>query len=120
MKRIVWLILASSTFAFAQVQPVAVASEPVEVCDCCEPSGGCDMPDCAPPPAAAPAVSVDRPATTHIVKARRDVRQVVPERVKFYASLVESTDREVWSCRPVIPAPAASPPLFQAHCSFLI
>jgi hypothetical protein len=119
MKRLVWLLLTLSTLAFAQVQPVVVLEQPADACDCCEPAGACDMPDCAPPPAQV-VVAVDRPAAEMRAENRQTVKRKVPAPAKFYSALVESANLSTGSIAMAAPLPPANVPLYAAHCRFLI
>ncbi len=119
MKRLVWLLLTLSTLAFAQVQPVVVIEQATEACDCCEPAGGCEMPDCAPPPAQA-VVSLDRPAAEMRAENRQSVKRTVPAPAKFYSAYVETVNPFMVSIATAAPLPPANVPLFTAHCRFLI
>jgi hypothetical protein len=121
MKRLVWLILAAFSTALAQVQPVDVRLLPKEKCDCCEQSANaCGMPDCAPAPACAQA-ALQLPAPAQIAVAKRTIpAPSATAREPFY---VQFLPRVIVA--PALPvadavAPAASAPLYQAHCSFLI
>ncbi len=118
MKRLVWLILAAFSTALAQVPPVDVRLIPGEKCECCVDSNECGMPDCAPAPACAqPVLQLQSPATE--VAAQRVAAAPSPAREKFY---VRFLPRVIAPVLPVADArpPAASVPLFQAHCRFLI
>jgi hypothetical protein len=119
MKRLVWLLLTVFSTAIAQVQPVDVPQAPAEKCCCCEQqSKACDMPDCIPT-----STGVQRvlPQQTSVeIVGKRAPAATVGIREKFYAHLVPRVH-----VAPVLPvnaaeAPAASAPLFAAHCSFLL
>jgi hypothetical protein len=121
MKRLVWLLLLAFGTATAQVQPVDVRLFPEEKCCCCaDGANACDMAsDCAPAPTscAQPALQLQSPAQA---VAKRALPAPQAAREKFYARFLSPA-----RIAPVLPvvevaAPAASVPLFRAHCSFLI
>jgi hypothetical protein len=120
MKRLSWLLLAVFCAALAQVPLVDGLMVKAKHCGCCHP-GACGMPGCcAPPASSSTAANSEQPARVMSLPA---VRQTQPGRgsaEKFYASFVEPA-----AVRPALvasaeAAPAASVPLFRAHCSFLI
>lgn len=119
MKRLVWLLVLAFSTAIAQVRPVDVRLVPEEKCACCVQAGECGMPDCAPAPACAqPCLQLQNPVAQ--VVAKRAVAAPRAAREKFY---VQFLPRVIVA--PALPvadavAPAASAPLYQAHCSFLI
>jgi len=121
MKRFVWLLVLAFCTAVVQVQPVQPLQAKQAGCDCCDKdANACGMPDCAPPPATAPAPAV---LANEISTLRAEAESVLPKsrsfRDHFYAG---------FSPRPAVPAeiapqvaaPPASVPAFQVHCSFLI
>lgn len=121
MKRLVWLFLAAFCLAVAQVQPVDVPGKQPARCGCCEEGDdACGMKDCAPPPATAQVrLVLETPALT--VRAESRKRSVAP-RARYENFYVQSVPR---SNRPADLAPrmvalAASVPVYQAYCSFLI
>ncbi|MBE36103.1 MAG: hypothetical protein CMI16_11225 [Opitutaceae bacterium] len=118
MKRLVWLMLVICPLAFAKVQPVVVATEQAESC-CCEQSGSCEMPDCAPPPPP-PSVALDRPAKETRSETRRIAKANTPAHIPFYTAYAKSADNSVQPQAPVSTELTVDTPLFQAHCSFLI
>lgn len=118
MKRLVWLLLAVFSTAIAQVQPADVPQAPAEKCCCCEKQKACDMPDCIPVSTGVQRALPQQTTVEIIGKRAAAVKQSVPE--KFYFQFVPCV-----RVTPVLPvsaivAPAASVPLFAAHCSFLI
>lgn len=120
MKRFAWLLLLVCTAAFARVQPVELPIEP-ESCCCCENTGACGMPDCAPPPAAPAVVTLDRPASEHRETARKKATQ--PARIetrKFYAPYLTVATPEPVSFAKDEPALATAPPLRVTQCAWLI
>ena len=119
MKRFVWLLLTVCSLAFAQVQPADWSPAPTDVCDCCAPQTGCDMPDCVPPPAA-PVLVMERPAAEVRTETRQTPKPAAPSVVKFYSAFAVPAPHSLVSLAPVLPVRAASVPLFRAHCSFRI
>jgi hypothetical protein len=117
MKRLVWLLLAAFCTAIAQVQPVQLPVAQAETCPCCD-SKACDMPDCNMPPAPA------QPARTQSSPVLMAVREVAvapcEAREKFYVQFLPRPARPSAERASQVVAPAASVPLFKAHCSFLI
>ena len=121
MKRLVWLLIAVVCTALAQVQPVVLSSAQDEACCCTgEQAGACGMPECAPVPAACPASSNLPVATGQRAEVRKPAPAPQALRESYFAR---------FEARPAVaPAgrvslrgtPAASVPLFKAHCSFLI
>jgi hypothetical protein len=122
MKRFVWFLLAAFCTALAQVQPVAAPMTKHAVCDCCEnDANACGMPDCALPPASAPAAFVVAAPVT--VQRDDEAKDLLPNsrslRNHFYAQFSPRQAVPV-EIAPQVAAPVASVPVFQAHCSFLI
>lgn len=121
MKRLVWLILIAFGTALAQVQPVDVALTKQAVCDCCDQPGACGMPECGLPPGHAPVtLTAERPAGELRRQTGRTVAKLSGPAFKFYLSLMEPAKVGSALRAPFDPAPAASVPLFQEHCSLLI
>ena len=121
MKRLVWLLIAVVCTALAQVQPVVVASAQDEACCCTgEPAGACGMPDCAPAPAA-PSCAQGLPT---VAAQRSETRRSAPSakaRYEIFCVGFDSRPAAVPAGRVSLRGtPAASVPLFKAHCSFLI
>lgn len=120
MKRVVWLALTVFCAALAQVQPVDVLGAKAKPCACCHP-GACGMPGCCPSPASGPVAfnsaqaecvrSVPAPGRAQLVRGLPDT---------FYAAFVEPTAVRGPLLASARTAPAASVPLFKAHCSLLI
>jgi hypothetical protein len=117
MKRLVWLILAAFSTAIAQVQPADARLLPAEKCDCCEQSAdACGTPA---PTCARPALPLQAPA--QLAAAKRALP--APSATAHTPFYVQFLPRVIIA--PALPvadavAPAASAPLYQAHCSFLI
>jgi hypothetical protein len=121
MKRLVWLFLAVFCTALAQVQPVDLSATKPEACCCGDASCGCGMPDCGLPPAQSSVTfTAERPTSEFRQQARRVTARLPHAALRFYLSLVEPAVVTTALRAPVKAAPAASVPLFQAHCSFLI
>jgi len=120
VKRLVWLLLFAFSTVLAQVQPVDLPVTKTSAC-CCGADCGCGMPECGLPPSPAPvAFTAERP-TCELRKPARRVTARLPHAVpNYYLSLVESAAFSPARRAPLRVAPAASVPLFQAHCSFLI
>jgi hypothetical protein len=122
MKRLVWLFLAAFCLAVAQVQPVDVPAKQHAKCGCCEgEDDSCGMKDCAPPPPASTQARLvlETPALTVRAESRKDS---VARRVRhetFYVQFVPRSNRPA-DLAPQGVAPAASVPVYQAHCSYLI
>jgi hypothetical protein len=121
MKRLVWLLLAVLSTAFAQVQPVVSPLTNNESCCCGDGSAGaCGMPDCAPAPAACQSgLTLQTPAAQ-----RTEARKLSPAaRVKPGCYFAKFGSRPAltpaWRAS-LAGAPAAHVPLFKAHCSLLI
>ena len=120
MKRLVWLLILVFGTAVSQVRAVDVRLIPEEKCCCCaDGANACGMPDCATVPAACaqPPLQLQTPAQA---VAKRAATAPAATRVKFYEQFLPRV-----SIVPALPvaelaAPAASVPLFQEHCSFLI
>lgn len=122
MKRLVWLILAVFGTALAQVSPVELPVTKAEVCPCCQDGGDCGMPDCALPPAPnpAPVFALQSPAPVVRFTIKRATPAPRVQAEKFY---VRFESRPAVAPAPgaiAVIAPAASVPLFRAHCSFLL
>ncbi len=121
MKRLVWLLLAVFCTALAQVQPVTFATTPKHACCACGGDGSCGMPDCVVPPVSARGVTLANSSPRIAVPAARPgATAVCAVREKFYAAFVEPTAVLAAVRAPARVTPAASVPLFAAHCSFLI
>lgn len=121
MKRLVWLLLLAFSTALAQVQPVDVRLVTEEKCGCCEQPGDCGMSECGLPPVAPqpiPQVSSATPAVR--VAAKRAAAAPQPAHEKFYEQFLPRVSVPPAQPVPEVPAPAASVPLFQEHCSFRI
>ncbi|MCC6415244.1 MAG: hypothetical protein IT582_04990 [Opitutaceae bacterium] len=119
MKRLAWLLLLVCTAAFARVQPIELPVEP-DSCCCCETSGACGMPDCAPPPAQI-MVALDRPATAQRAETRRKTAQPVHIATrKFYAPFLTATPPESVSFAKDMPVTPPAPPLRVTQCQWLI
>jgi hypothetical protein len=121
MKRLIWLLILVFGTAVSQVRAVDVRLTAEEKCCCCaDGANACDMAsDCAPAPTscAAPCLTLQAPAQA-ATKRTAPAPQAAHE--KFYAQFLSPA-----RIAPVLPvvevaAPAASVPLFRAHCSFLI
>ncbi len=122
MKRLVGLLLAVFCTAFAQVQTAPLSLATASHCACggqCD--GSCGMPDCAVPPAPIQWVGASEPAgTAAVAKPARKVVAIRRTPVKFFSAFLEPVSRQL-DLRASDPwTPAASVPLFKAHCSFLI
>ncbi len=118
MKRLSWLLLVVCSLAFAKVQPVLVEEEHAESC-CCESTGSCEMPDCAPPPAS-PTINLDRPAHTLRSETRRVAKAQTPAHIPFYSAYADSADDSVQQTAPEPTEQPVETPLFQVLCSYLI
>lgn len=119
MKRFVWLMLLVCTAAFARVQPVVLPVEP-EACCCCENTGACGMPDCAPPPAQV-VVTLDRPAAEQRATAqKKNAQPVSVEALKFYAPYQTASATELVSLVKDESAARPAPPLRVVQCTWLI
>ena len=122
MKRLVWLVLAAFGTLLAQVQPVDLPATRHEVCSCCEQSGACGMPDCVPLPATPvqAVFNLQSPATL----ARMVLKDAAPAprglKNRYFVQFEPRPPAGSALGATVIAAPAASVPLFKAHCSFLI
>lgn len=126
MKRLVWILAVVWCTAFAQVQPVPVATDlPDTPASCCAGSCAC-APDCHPVACAV----LPAPGASNLVAETpgREVRrshEAAPASpaapaAAFYLSLLPRP-----SARPVPPVSADevcadAVPLFVAHCSYLI
>lgn len=120
MKRFAWLLLLVCTAAFARVQPVALPVEP-ESCCCCETTGACGMPDCAPPPAAPAVVTLDRPASEVRETVRKKAAQPARSQArKFCAPYLTEIAPEPASFAKDEPARTTAPPLRITQCQWLI
>ncbi|MBI2518608.1 MAG: hypothetical protein HYV95_17170 [Opitutae bacterium] len=123
MKRLVWLFLAVFCTALAQVQPVDLPLPKANSeCCCCEGDGACGMPECALPPAAAQTQTPALARAGIVLRqvARRDAARLPQITPKFYSFVTERIVAATMLPAPASVAPAASPPLFRVHCSFLI
>jgi hypothetical protein len=119
MKRFAWLLVAVFCTALAQVQPVDVVVQRKH--DCCGGDCRCGVPACALPAPHSPVAYVSE---REVAVARPEAKRADPRLgtfiEKFYASVAApAVSREVRPA-PWSGAPAASVPLFTAHCSFLI
>lgn len=122
MKRLVWLLIATFLTAISQVQAVDVRLMPAdEKCCCCDENAGtCGMPDCAPAPSTGCTQSLLQ-LQVAVAAAKRPAPAPRADRAKFYEQFLPRL-----SLTPALPvtdavaAPAASVPLFAAHCRFLI
>jgi hypothetical protein len=120
MKRVVWLVLAVFCAALAQVQPVDGLGTKAKPCPCCHP-GACGMPGCCPPPASAStAFSSAQAESVRSVPAPRRAQAARGPANAFYAAFAEPAHVRSSLLATAQAAPAASLPLFKAHCSFLI
>lgn len=123
MQRLAWLFLAVFCTALAQVQPVEPLLPPAKnACCCCEDVGACGMPECALPPASTGPSSpvLERAGTELRQAARRDAARLPQITPKFYSFVTERIVATTTLPASALAAPAASPPLFRVHCSFLI
>jgi hypothetical protein len=119
MKRLIWILLAVFCTALAQVQPVDQLARPGRAA--CKCHGKCGMPDCPAPATQMPSEFLLEGATAVARPARKRAVPPAPKLVeKFFVSIVTPGVRPAVSPAPALPAPAASVPLFKAHCSFLI
>lgn len=118
MKRLIWLLLAVFSTALAQVQPVTLPVLPEDNCGCCDAQSGCDMPDCAMPPA--PTLAQLAPPVTSVRLESRRAAQPARRATRFYTHFVPTPSRLVVPVASVPTAPAAQVPLFVAHCSYRI
>ena len=122
MKKLVWVLIVACCTAFAPVQPVERLAAP-KACCCnhCKCKGGCGGPGAACPIAAAPVVFASDQAVSpaSLAPSRRSLpaRQ---SRARFFISFVERRAAMAGLTASARAAPAASAPLFKAHCSFLI
>ena len=121
MKRLVWILLAVVGTAFAQVQPVTLASLHHKcTCCCCDGDGSCGMPGCLPPAPPARTLLTANPPASLAAAAARQVAAPARTAVKFFAAFVEPAAVFAASRAPERVRSPASVPLFAAHCSFLI
>lgn len=120
MKRLAWILLAVFGTAFAQVQPVAFPTLRHHACPCCNGDGSCGMPGCLPPASTRTLPTATQPAGITVTEARRVAEPVRRTAEKFFAAFVEPTAVTAATRAPERVTPAASVPLFAAHCSFLI
>jgi hypothetical protein len=122
MKRLVWLLIAVVCTALAQVQPVIMPTTVQEESCCCtgDEAGACGMPDCAPA-TAAPSCAQSVPT---LAAQRSEARKLTPApKTRFETYYVRVDSRPAKSPAAGVSlrgTPAASVPLFKAHCSFLI
>lgn len=120
MKRLVWLLILAVGTLLAQVQPVALPATKTEAC-CCGVDCGCGMPECGLPPAPSPVAYIaERPTGEFRQQARRVTARLPHAAIKYFLSLMEPAVVNPALRAPGQVARAASVPLFQAHCSFLI
>jgi hypothetical protein len=119
MKRLIWILLAVFCTALTQVQAVDQLARPARAgCKC---HGKCGMPDCPAPTTQMPSEFLVERAMAVARPARKRAALPAPKRVeKFFVSIATSGVRPAVHLAPALPAPAASVPLFKAHCSFLI
>lgn len=121
MKRLVWLLLIVFSTALAQVRPVELAVTKADACCGSEDNCGCGMSECGLPPAQSPVTfTATRPSGELRQQARRVTARLPHAAPNFYLSLVEPAVVTTALRAPGQVAPAASVPLYQAHCSFLI
>ena len=121
MKHLVWLLLAVFSTALAQVQPVDLPVAKPAACCCGDEDCGCGMPKCGLPPAHCPVTyTAERPAGELRQQARRVTARLPHPAPRFYLSFVEPAVITTALRAPFQVASAASVPLFQAHCCFLI
>jgi hypothetical protein len=119
MKRIAWLLLAVFCSAFVEQQPVEWAQCSRCACCHCKVPGDCGMP-CSRAPAPAAAMPAAPEHALAALPAARIRQPAPPAAAKFYASFVELTTLPVALVASASAGPAASGPLYKAHCSFLI
>jgi hypothetical protein len=121
MKRLSWLFLAAFCLAIAQVQPVDAPGRPHARCGCCEgEDDACGMKDCAPAPATAQVrLVLETPALVVRAESRKRAIAPRPRHETFYVQFVPRSNRPA-DLAPRVVARAASVPVYQAHCSFLI
>jgi len=121
MKRLGWLLLAVFGTALAQVQPVALAVDGHRSCCCCNGDGSCGMPSCLPPPVSSPVLcTLGQPARIAGIEVRRAAPAPRRARVKSFAAFDSPAAASAAVRSPARVAPAASVPLFTAHCSLLL
>ena len=120
MKRLVWILLAIVSTAFAQVQPVAFPTQHRHTCPCCDGDGACGMAGCLPPAPARTLPTASQPASLTVTQAREVAEPVRRNGEKFFAAFVKSAAVSAPSRAPNRVTPSASVPLFAVHCSFLI
>jgi hypothetical protein len=102
------------------VQPVDGLGAKAKHCPCCHP-GACGMPGCCPPLASAPtAFSSVQAECVRSVLAPHQAQPARGFADAFYAAFVEPTNVRGSLLASANAAPAASVPLFKAHCSLLI
>ena len=119
MKRLAWILLAVFCTALAQVQPVEPVVQPKR--SCCGRCEACHMPGCALPVAHVPSAMVtERPGTVARPKTAQPTPQLSTFVERFYVFVDAPVDPRAPLPPPVRVAPAASVPLFKAHCSFRI
>jgi len=120
MKRLVWILLAVVSTAFAQVQPVVFPTQYRHTCPCCEGDGSCGMTGCLPPTPARTLPPAAQPAALTVARASQAVHPVPGAGEKFFAPFVKSAAVSAATRAPDRVAPPASVPLFAAHRSFLL
>jgi hypothetical protein len=122
MKRLVWLVLAVFSTAYASVQPVDLSYLAADTCGCCGEACACSAPaDCAPPPASfATLGAVERPSNRACAAARcaTPAERTLPG--KFYSFLVEPPAQPAGLSACVSAERPATVPLFKVHRSLLI
>jgi hypothetical protein len=119
MKRVVWLVLAVFCAALGQVQAVDLGAK-AKACACCHPDA-CGKPGCCPPPS----TTVPALEAAEVVEVAPAASRLAPRAhewaLGFCFSLVALTETSRKRAAPAVErAPAASVPLFTAHCSRLI
>lgn len=117
MKRVVWLVLAVFCAAMAQVKPVDGLGAKAKPCSCCHP-GACGMPGCCA--STSTACSPAQVETVRSLAAPRRAQAAPGISGTFYAVFVEPIAKGSPLFASARAAPAASVPIFTAHCSLLI
>jgi hypothetical protein len=122
MKRLAWLLLAVCCTAFVRVQPAESLVSCQSACCHHKAPGACDMPcgRAVAPPAAPMTFASEKPARISKPALKQDSGPARFSEQKFYAPFVEIAAPSVALDAPALLAPAASVPLFRAHCSALI
>ncbi|RXK54684.1 hypothetical protein ESB00_01955 [Oleiharenicola lentus] len=121
MKRLVWILVAVFCAALAQVQAVDLPVLAGGECCCCEDQArACGMPDCAPAPAAAQGLLQLPVAAAQRSEARKLTPAPKARFETFYVRVDSLPAKSPAGSVSHRGTPAASVPLFKAHCSFLI